>query len=71
MFLGDKCISPEKYAREWRKWMKRWSKMSFTQFLSSDIGPDSKSTSIFRPWPKKAIDCISDIDYISNPEVMI
>ena len=70
-FLDPKRISPEKYARKWRKWMKRWSTMSFTQFLSSDIGSDSESKSTFRPWPKIAIDCITDINYIANPEVMI
>jgi hypothetical protein len=45
--------------------------MSFTQFLSSHVGGSkSRSESEFRPWPKIAIDCITDIDYIANPEVI-
>jgi hypothetical protein len=48
--------------------------MSFTQFLSSHAGSRSKAEPKepeFRPWPKIAIDCIRDINYIANPEVII
>jgi hypothetical protein len=45
--------------------------MSFTQFLSSHAGSRSKAESLFRPWPKIAIDCIRNINYVTIPEVTI
>lgn len=47
--------------------------MSFTEFLSSDLGCKEcpKIKPEFRPWPKIAIDCIRDVNYIANPEVTI
>lgn len=67
------CIDPDKYAKEWRKWLKRWSKMSFTEFLSSDVGcsPHKHSKASFRPWPKTAIDGITDLNYLGFPEVSV
>lgn len=68
-FLLDK--NPEKYAREWRKWLERWSKMSFTEFFLSKESCDSKKCPPkFRPWPKIAIDGLTDVDYIPNSEVI-
>jgi hypothetical protein len=47
--------------------------MSFTEFLSSDVGcsPHKHSKASFRPWPKTAIDGITDLNYLGFPEVMI
>ena len=61
----------EEYTSKWREWMSRWSKMSFLEFLSSDTGCSEDSRSVLRPWPKIAIDCIIDIDYIANPGVSV
>ncbi|XP_028405669.1 L-amino-acid oxidase-like [Dendronephthya gigantea] len=63
----------EKYARAWRKWLERWSKMSFTEFLSSDLPCEEsdKTKPDFRPWPKIAIDCITDVNYIANPALSV
>ncbi|XP_028405470.1 uncharacterized protein LOC114528090 [Dendronephthya gigantea] len=65
---------PEEYARAWRKWLERWSKMSFTEFLSSDLACEEESHKTkpdFRPWPKRAIDCIRDVNYIASPELSV
>ncbi|XP_046851926.1 putative L-amino-acid oxidase YobN isoform X2 [Xenia sp. Carnegie-2017] len=64
--------NPEKYAREWRKWLERWSKMSFTEFFLSKESCDSKKCPPkFRPWPKIAIDCLTDVNYIPNSELSV
>lgn len=56
----------EKYTEKWRKWMERWSKLSFLEFLNSDMGCSEDARSVLRPWPKVAIDGLCDIDYIPN-----
>jgi hypothetical protein len=62
--------SPEEYAHEWREWMVRWSKMSFTEFLSSGAS-SSEFQATFRPWPVEAINAISNIEYLGYSEVII
>lgn len=56
----------EKYTEKWRKWMARWSKMSWLEFLSSDTGCTEDARAVFRPWPKVAIDGLSDINYMNH-----
>ena len=69
-FLADGKESPEQYTKDWQKWMERWSNESFIEFLSSSASV-SESKPEFRPWPKMAIDCITNINYLAYPEVSV
>ena len=61
----------DRYSQEWRDWMTRWSKMSFIDFLSSDAACSESCGTRFRPWPKIAIDCITDVNYIAHPGLSV
>lgn len=55
--------SIEDYNKRWQEWMEFWSTYSVMEFLRSGNVFKEEDSTVYRPWPKKAIHALNCLNY--------